>query len=110
MTAETATPELGKPRYFCTAACKAYGTEATFFIQDPEPGRAGLAALRVLVVQYANGRREVSALIPADWSEEEIQNLILWPMKHCEFPSWEYHGRVGGSPVLYRYWRGEKPV
>jgi hypothetical protein len=102
--------EPRKLRHFCTADCSAYETEATFFLQDADPGRTGLAGLRVLVVQYANGRPEMSACIPADWTEEEVQDLILWPMKHREFPSWEYHARVGGSPVLYRFWRGEKPV
>jgi hypothetical protein len=98
-------------RPLCTAACRAYGTEASFFIQDAEPGATGLDGLRVLVVEYANGREGVSACIPADWSEEEIVNdLILWPMKHNEFPSWEYHARVEGSYMLYRFWKGEKSV
>ena len=58
-----------------------------------------------------NGCREFAAEIPHDMSEQEILNVwLLWPMKPgAPYPKWEVPARVEGSPMLYRWWAGEKP-
>ena len=97
-----------KLRPLCTAYCKEYGTQASFLIQDEHP-----SGFRHLVVQYEpkDGvvRREFRSGIPADWTEKEIEDLILWPSKaNAPYPAWEVSARAHGSPMLLRFWAGER--
>ncbi len=101
------------------ATVRAYDTDAKIYIQDKHP-----SGYRHLVAQYGegysgrndlptaeNGCREFAAGIPHDMSEQEILNVwLLWPMKPgAPYPKWEVPARVEGSPMLYRWWAGEKP-
>ena len=101
-------PDARKLRPIATAYCKEYKTDAKFFIQDEHP-----SGRRHLVVQYEKGgyggRPEFAAGIPDDWSEQEVLDLLLWPMNpSAPYPGWEVPARVEGSPVLFRFWKGEK--
>jgi hypothetical protein len=84
-----------------------YKTDAKLFIEDPHP-----SGKRHLVAQYKNAAHaEFSSGIPDDWSEVDVIDLLLWPMKNSRapYPAWEVPARAFGSPVLFRFWQGEKP-
>jgi hypothetical protein len=97
--------ETRKLRQVGSAYCREYKTDAKFFVQDEHP-----SGLRQLIVQYEKGRSEFAAAIPADWTEEDVQSLILWPMKdpNSKYPAWEIPAQAYGSPKLFRFWAGEK--
>ena len=92
--------------------CMHYDTEAKFFLEDEHP-----SGLHHLVVHYVNGghdgRPAFAAAIPHDWTEQDVSNLLLQPMKDdpnsSKYPAWEISSRVYGSPRLFRWWAGEKP-
>jgi hypothetical protein len=44
--------------------------------------------------------------IPDDWSEQDVMDLLLSPMKDpsAPYPSWEVPARAFGSPKLFRWW------
>ena|SRR5438093_1567325 len=100
-----------------SAHCTQYKTEAKFYIDE-----AHLSGERLLVVQYGegysgrndlpiiDGHRQFEAGIPDDWSEQDVQDLILWPMKDpaAPYPAWEVPARAHASPTLFRWWAGEK--
>jgi hypothetical protein len=57
------------------------------------------------------GRKEFITGIPKEWTEKELEGLILWPMKDPEaapYPPWEIPERVFGKTKLFRWWAGEK--
>jgi len=92
-------------RLIASLHCCEYQTDAECFIEDALPwGR------RRLVVRYDNGgcagRREFVAGIPDDWSEQDVMDLLLSPMKDpsAPYPSWEVPVRAFGSPKLLRWW------
>jgi hypothetical protein len=94
----------------CSLYCRPYRTDARIYIEDLPSGA------RQLVAQYDRGgyggEAEFIAEIPADWTQAEIVNeLILSPMKNrkAPYPSWEVPTRGFGSPVLFRFWKGERP-
>jgi hypothetical protein len=97
-------------RLIASLFCKQYKTEAKVYIEGPSA--EGWPA-RGLLVQYENGgyggRPEFGAVIPNDWSEEDVMDLLLWPMKSpkAPYPAWEVPARVHGSPILFRWWAGE---
>ena len=110
-------PDARKLRLIATARCVPYDTEAKFYIEDdPASGP------RNLVVQYGDGYRgpdlpiadngcpEFAAGIPRHISEQQIiDEWLLWPMKAgAPYPKWEVPARVHGSPMLFRWWDGEK--
>jgi hypothetical protein len=102
-------PETRQPRHIASAYCTQYETNAEFFIQDQHP-----SGLRHLVVQYENGghdgRLAFAVAIPPDWTERDVSDLLLWPMKHPNgYPAWEIPSRAYGSSKLFRWWAGEKP-
>jgi hypothetical protein len=80
-----------------------YQTGAKCFIDDALP-----SGRRRRVVHYYNGgyagRREFTASIPDDWSERDVMDLLLSPMKDpsAPYPSWEVTARAFGSPKLFR--------
>jgi hypothetical protein len=92
-----------------SAHCSQYDTEAKFYIDEAVSGR------RDLVVHYEKGGyrgdSEFVAGIPDDWTEENVTDLLLWPMKSQDapYPAWEVPARAYGSPMLFRWWAGEKP-
>jgi hypothetical protein len=49
--------------------------------------------------------------IPDDWSEENVIDLLLRPMKSQDapYPAWEVSARAYGSEMLFRWWAGERP-
>jgi hypothetical protein len=51
------------------------------------------------------------AAIRDEWTEQEVSDLLLWPMKASDapYPSWEVPARAYGSPSLFRWWAGEEP-
>ncbi len=108
-----------KLRKIATVESTPYNCAADIFIQDEHP-----SGQRHLIAQYGdgysgrndlpkaeNGRREFAAAVPDDWTEQEVVNLLLWPMKNpnAPYPTWEVPARVHGSPELFRFWAGEKP-
>ena len=102
-------PETRQPRRIASAYCTQYQTNAEFFIQDQHP-----SGLRHLVVPHEEGgyddRPSFAVGIPADWTEKDVLDLLL-PMKdpNREYPAWEIPSRAYGSPMLFRWWDGEKP-
>jgi hypothetical protein len=85
--------------------CRQYQAEAKFYIRDwPDDSRE-------LCVVYDNGRDEFVSEIPAPWTEQDVLDLIFWPMKDPDapYPAWEVPARVYGSWSLFRWWTGEKP-
>jgi len=92
-----------------SAHCKQYNTQAKFYIEVAPAGQ------RHLVVHYEKGGYhgvpEFVAGIPEDWTEQNVIDLIMWPMKEREapYPPWEVSARAYGSPALFRWWAGEKP-
>ena len=93
-----------------SAHCKQYNTEAKFYIEAlPETGK------RSLVVHYEkggyHGAPEFIAGIPDDWTEQNVIDLIMWPMKDREspYPPWEVSARAYGSDTLFRWWAGAGP-
>lgn len=88
-----------------SAHCREYATDANFFIHETPA-----FTFRILVVQYADGRREFVTGIPPGWSDEDVQTLILQPTTDSKYPAWEIPSCVHGSPMLFRYWAGEKPM
>jgi hypothetical protein len=88
--------------------CKQYQTEAKLYIDD-----AHASGQRHLVVRYEKGGRpEFAAAIPDDWSDKDVEELILWPMKDpaAPYPAWEVPARAYGSATLFRWWADEKPT
>jgi hypothetical protein len=85
--------------------CSEYQTGATCFIDSALP-----SGRRRLVVHCDNGgyagRREFTASIPDDSSEQDVMNLLLSPMKDpsAPYPSWEVPARAFGSHELFRWW------
>jgi hypothetical protein len=92
-----------------SAHCPQYNTEAKFYIDA-----AHKSGHRHLVVHYEKGgyqgAPEFVAGIPDDWSEENVIDLLLSPMKSQDaYPAWEVPARAYGSEILFRWWAGEKP-
>jgi hypothetical protein len=103
-------------RAIATARCAPYACEAAFFIKSYESGK------RALVVRYdenyvgpqlptVDGQRQFETGVPDDWSERDVMDLLLWPMKdpNAPYPAWEVPARAYGSATLFRWWAGEKP-
>ncbi len=93
--------------------CKQYQTEVQFYIDE-----AHASGKRHLVARYEKppenlfGRDTFMAGIPDNWREEDVIDLILWPMKddsNAPYPAWEVPARAYNSPTLFRWWAGEKP-
>jgi hypothetical protein len=103
--------DVSKLRYFCSSFCKQYQSDAKFYIDD-----AHQSGVRHLVVTYekggCRGDEEFAAGIPKAWTDQDVQDLILWPMKDSEapYPAWEVPARAFGSPMLFAWWEGGKPV
>jgi hypothetical protein len=91
-----------------SAHCTQYDTEARFYIDAGERQRH-------LVVHYENGgyrgAPEFAAGIPDSWTEQDVMDLLLWPMKSPDspYPAWEVPARAYGSPTLFRWWAEERP-
>jgi hypothetical protein len=72
------------------------------------------AGSRQLVVIYEKGGygggKEFAAGIPKAWTDQDVENLIFWPMKDpwAPYPAWEVPTRVHGKPVLFKFWKDEK--
>jgi hypothetical protein len=87
-----------------TRNCPQYKTEAKLFIEDEHP-----SGLRQLVVQY-EGRPDFAAAIPDDWTEQDISDFLLRALDAVgTCPLWEVPERLYGSPVVFRWWAGERP-
>jgi hypothetical protein len=84
--------------------CKQYQADAKFYIRTGDEGRE----LRVV---YDSDRPEFGSEIPESWTEQDVLDLISWPMKdrNARHPAWEVPARVYGSWSLFRWWAGEKP-
>jgi hypothetical protein len=98
-------------RLIASMFCKQYGAEARAFIDDAHP-----SGHRHLVMHYGQtggykGAPEFAAAIPDDWSEKDVMDLLLWPMKDekAPYPAWEVPARAYGSATLFRFWAGAKP-
>jgi hypothetical protein len=89
--------------------CPEYDTDATLRIDESE-------APPVLRVQYEKGGHEgrpnFAAGIPTDWTDHDLAELIsmrLKPRPGRNWPAWEMCARDYGGPMLFRWWKGEKP-
>jgi hypothetical protein len=102
--------DAGNLRLIASVHCTQYKTDAKCFIDDAHP-----SGQRHLVVHYEKGgyegRPEFAAGIPNDWSDQDVIDLLLWPMKdpRALYPAWEVPARVYGSSTLFRWWAGEEP-
>jgi hypothetical protein len=102
--------DTSKLRLIASTFCKQYQSEAKFYVDD-----AHESGQRCLVVRYEkgghDGRPEFAAAIPDTWSEQDVMDLLLWPMKDSKapYPAWEVSARAYGSETLFRWWAGEKP-
>ena len=94
-----------KPRLLCSAPCKAYSCEATFYVGTDPSGD------RELVVMYSNGQPDFATEIPKGWTDQDLHDLILWPMRFHDapYPPWEVPARAFGSVALFAWWKGERP-
>jgi|SRR5215813_2073082 len=101
---------MSKLREMASLHCTQYKTNVTMYIDDAHP-----SGQRHLVAKYENGgyegRPEFAAAIPDDWTEQEVLDLLLWPMKgpNAPYPAWEVPARAFGSYELFRWWKGEQP-
>jgi hypothetical protein len=91
--------------------CKQYQTEARFYIDE-----AHVSGHRRLIVEYGDSYqgpepRFHAAAIPDDWSEQDVLDLIFWPMNdpNAHYPAWEMPARAYGNSTLFRWWAGGKP-
>ena len=87
-----------------------YCSDAKAYIEDTHP-----SGQRHLVVHYDEGgyqdAPEFGAAIPDDWTEDDVMELLLWPMAPiAPYPRWEVPARVYGSETLFRWWADEKPT
>jgi hypothetical protein len=95
--------DVSKLRFLCSSFCKQYQSKAEFYIDE-----ATIPGFRHLVVIYEKGgyrgRPDFEASIPADWTEQTVQDLIFWPMKDpkAPYPAWEVPARVHGNAASAR--------
>jgi hypothetical protein len=72
--------DVSELRLLCSAFCKPYQSEAKFYVEETNPSGS-----RQLVVIYEKGGygggKEFVAGIPKAWTDQDVENLILWPMK-----------------------------
>jgi hypothetical protein len=100
--------DVSKLRFLCSSFCKQYQSKAEFYIDE-----ATIPGFRHLVVIYEKGgyrgRPDFEASIPADWTEQTVQDLIFWPMKDpkAPYPAWEVPARVYAKPILFEWWKGK---
>jgi hypothetical protein len=93
--------DVSKLRLLCSSFCTQYRSDAKFYIDE-----AQLSGIRNLVVIYEKGGygggKEFVASIPQAWTDRDLLDLILWPMKDLKarHPAWEVSARVNGSPML----------
>ena len=101
--------DVSELRLLCCAFCKPYQSEAKFYVEETSP-----SGWRQLVVIYEKGGygggKEFAAGIPKAWTDQDVENLIFWPMKdpRAPYPAWEVPTRVHGKPVLFEFWKDEK--
>ena len=69
-----------------------------------------------LVVNYKkagpHGHKQVASAIPADWTDQDLAELIFLPMqprKDRNWPAWEIPAMDYGAFSLFRFWKDEKP-
>jgi hypothetical protein len=87
-----------------------YDTDATIMIDENHP-----SGHPHLVTKYKkggyNGQKEVAAAIPADWTDQDIAELIFLPMKNRpkdrNWPAWEVPAADYATFSLFRFWKGE---
>jgi hypothetical protein len=101
-------PDVSSLKFIYSSFCTQYQSEAKFYIDE-----AHASGLRHLVVVYEKGgyagHPNFAAGIPDKWSEQDVLDLILWPMKDhpkALYPAWEVPARGYGSPMLYTWWKG----
>jgi hypothetical protein len=101
--------DVSKLKFLCSSFCKQYQSEAEFYIDE-----ATVPGFRHLVVIYEKGgygrAKEFEAGIPKAWTDQDVENLILWPMKDpkAPYPAWEVPARVHGKAVLFEWRKNEK--
>ena len=73
-------PDVSRLKFIYSSFCTQYQSEAKFYIDE-----AHASGLRHLVVAYEKGgyagHPNFAAGIPDKWSEQDLLDLILWPMK-----------------------------
>jgi hypothetical protein len=88
-----------------------YDTDATITVDENHS-----SGVPHLVVNYkkagSHGHKQVAAAIPADWTDQDLAELIFLPMKprtDRNWPAWEVPAADHASFSLFRFWKGEKP-
>jgi hypothetical protein len=100
--------DVSELRFLCSAFCKPYQSEAKFYVEETNPSGS-----RQLVVIYEKGGygggKEFVAGIPKAWTDQDVTDLILWPMKDPEapYPAWEVAARVHARAVLFEWWKSK---
>jgi hypothetical protein len=92
--------DVSKMKFLCSVFCEQYQSDAKFYVDETR-----LSGVRNLVVVYEKGGyggdKEFTAGIPNAWSNQDVENLILLPMKsEAPYPAWEVSARVFGSPLV----------
>jgi hypothetical protein len=97
--------DVSKMKFICSSFCRQYESDAKFYIDE-----AHSSGVRQLVVVYDKGK-EFAAGIPRGWTDRDVENLILWPMKDpaAPYPAWEVPARSYASPMLFAWWQREIP-
>src|SRR5258705_8803272 len=90
-------PDVSRLKFIYSSFCTQYQSEAKFYIDE-----AHASGLRHLVVAYEKGgyagHPNFAAGIPDKWSEQDLLDLILWPMKDPKSAL----PRVGGASARLR--------
>jgi hypothetical protein len=90
-----------------------YNTDATITIDEGHPsGEQHLVTTYEKVDNIHHGHKKVAAAIPADWTDQDLAEMIFLPPRigtGRDWPAWEIPASDYGSFLLFRFWRGEKP-
>ena len=101
--------DVSKMRLLCSCFCNQYHSAADFYIDGDDPDE------RQLVVVYDHGgyrgAKEFVTGIRESWSDQDVMDLIMRPMKdpNAPHPAWEVPARAYGSYTLFAWWKGEEP-
>ena len=107
---QSATRSVSNLKFMGSMFCEQYRSDAEFYVEE-----ALASGSRNLIVLYEMGGYGgvpcFAAIIPDEWDEQAVQNLIIWPMKdpNAPYPSWEVPARVFGSPTLSEWWKVDPP-
>jgi hypothetical protein len=88
-----------------------YDTDATITVDERHS-----SGQPHLVINYkkagSHGHKQVAYAIPADWTDQDLAELIFLPPRMGtgrDWPAWEIPAADCAAFSLFRFWKGEKP-